>query len=128
MPIETTIDTEAGVIVRTVTGVFTVEEFFAEVDKDPDRPGFRQNLHLLWDFSAADVSTLDADRLKEMADGSQKRMPGRGSKSKSAILVSADLNYGIARMYDVYAESLPIQRSVFRDRDEAWAWLTGADD
>ena len=28
------------------------------------------------------------------------------------------------RMYEAYCDQLPVQREVFRDLDEAWAWLT----
>ncbi len=43
--------------------------------------------------------------------------------SRSAWLVSADVQFGLARMLSVYAEEKGITIQVFRDLDRARAWL-----
>lgn len=48
---------------------------------------------------------------------------------RCAVLASSDVHFGLGRMGAVYSEAKGVVTSVFRDHDEALAWLrndTGA--
>jgi hypothetical protein len=46
--------------------------------------------------------------------------------SHLAVVVDKDVHYGIGRMVEVYCESCGINLRIFRDLDEAKAWLDQA--
>ena len=83
---------------------------------------------LLWDMSQADVSHVTPDILRNFAKKSAilgvNRQGGR-----TAVVAPKDLQYGLARMSEVFleAESAPFSFRVFRTRDEALQWLRAAD-
>ena len=43
-----------------------------------------------------------------------------------AIVTDSDFAYGMARMYQILADPLPVRIGVFRTLDEATAWLSSA--
>jgi hypothetical protein len=79
---------------------------------------------VLWDGHEADLSPIHGLHIDRMASWSlplaEKRRGGR-----SAIVVEGDLNFGVARMMQSYAESreFPFEVRCFRDREEALKWL-----
>ena len=48
----------------------------------------------------------------------------QGRLGALAIVTDSDLAFGMARMYQILAEPLPVQIGVFRTLDEATAWLS----
>ena len=66
----------------------------------------------------------EARHLSEAARLGKERVGG-----KPAVVVRSDLQFGLARMSEAFAAShpLPYALRVFRDRNEALAWLTGPD-
>lgn len=51
-------------------------------------------------------------------DHKEVRKPG-----KSALVLPADVDFGLGRMYEMQAQDLPIKTSVFRTMEEALHWL-----
>lgn len=73
----------------------------------------------LWDMSCGyNVSTEELQQIA--ATGRAVEMP---DKSKVAILAPDDLSFGITRIYSVFRKDPRSEHQVFRDRDEAIAWL-----
>lgn len=83
---------------------------------------------LLWDMSQAEVSHVTPERLqkfiKKSAELEVHRQGGR-----TAIVASEDLQFGLARMSEIFAEieSVPYSFNAFRSREEALQWLKSAD-
>ena len=79
---------------------------------------------ILWDLTAADLSTITNDDIQEIARRagafSSKRKGGR-----SAFVCGHDLAYGLSRAFEAYTmiDELPFQVQVFRDLDDAREWL-----
>lgn len=46
-----------------------------------------------------------------------------GAGSRTAVVVSSDVAFGMARMYQIRRSSAPDEVGVFRDVREAWRWL-----
>ena len=79
---------------------------------------------VLWDEREADLSPihgLDIDRLASWSLPLVEKCRG----GRSAIVVEGDLNFGVARMMQSYAEAreFPFEVRCFRDREKALEWL-----
>ena len=75
-----------------------------------------KNIHLLWDAreSPAEASSEKIKNLLHL---------GPALSGRIAILVSSQLQYGLARMTVAYGEQLGLSVRVLRDLDEASTWL-----
>lgn len=123
MPISIVVDAASGVAIGTGTGVLDVEDCRAAVMalwKNSDWAG----LALVWDFRTAqlDVSAPDAFELAQFVNGRQPSPP----PVRSAIVVSRDVDYGMARMFGTYRERSTTDVRVYRDFDAAIAWTRAA--
>jgi len=119
---------ESGVIKKNVIEPDSIVEFLLEGDADVDEIlGVIQNQYLcistgvLWNFVAGSNLTLSADDMQRIAQMVKKHSRHR----KTAYLGATDVEFGLLRMYEVYAEMLAVQpiMKVFRSRDEAVEWL-----
>jgi hypothetical protein len=70
-------------------------------------------------FTVADLRKLAADI---------KHRPELRARSKSAVIASSNLVYGLLRMYEVFSEGDPVEMRVFRKPEEAMAWLLGQEE
>jgi hypothetical protein len=77
-------------------------------------PTYRQ----LADMSDVTLNLVSADNVQETARD-QYFAPG----TRRALVVSDDTTFGLCRMYATYAESFGQVLNVFREREEAEAWL-----
>ena len=88
---------------------------YQRLGADPDfRPSFRQLCDL------RDVSRIAAhtETLRDLANNSIFAPDAR-----RAVVVSGDLDYGLARMFQTFCELAGSQVEVFRDEPSAQAWL-----
>jgi hypothetical protein len=95
--------------------VEAVKEFYEEkLTKD-----------VLWDLregtwkNISDVHIRSIIAFIEKCEKVEVRKGGR-----TAAVVPADIDYGIARTFQSYCEALPFEVGVFRSMDEAIRWLT----
>jgi len=91
-------------------------EVFRHVD-------FRPGMALVWDFRKMRRTwTVDEIRLLTgyLVAHVEERGPG-----KAAVLVSRDVDYGMARVAQAFTGDIPRPLEVFRDPDAAEAWLAG---
>jgi hypothetical protein len=112
------IDTKRKLVMSTASGVFTLADAFArqeKISKDAEvNPSFSQ----LLDFS--DVTKLDIEPEDERRLAQTKVFL---SQSRRAFIVSNDLAFGLARMYQVlrsWEGETGIR--VFRNLDDALDW------
>lgn len=120
MELETHIDAEAGIRCHRITGPLdvgaiadAVRELRARADYDPSMPA-------LWDLREAEVR-VTAEEVRGLADV----VAGLGRPPvRTALVVSRQAAYGLARMYDQLVESRAArQGGVFYSLEEAAAWL-----
>lgn len=76
---------------------------------------------VLWNFINGSNKNLSAEDMIRIA----KMVRKHAIHKKTAYVGSADLEFGILRMYEVHAEmqAVPPIKKVFRDRDEALQWI-----
>jgi hypothetical protein len=116
-----TIDLESldGINIGIAHGKLTLDEIkesAAAMKGLVDGPDVRS----LWDLRDASFD-LDVAQVNDLAD--TMKLMFAGSTNQTAFLVSEDLEFGLIRMYEVLRGTKDVRISVFRDRDDAIAWL-----
>jgi hypothetical protein len=117
------IDKERRLITSTASGVITLPEIWAhqeKLDKDPDfDPSFAQ----LLDVTQVTKLKLSSEDVRRVAESNTL-----STNPRLAIVATSSLVYGMARMFQIFREMKGEEKTrVFRDRDEALAWVLGND-
>ena len=121
MGIETKIDESAGVRMHTVSGAMTFEELSAMLEALYADPQFEAQHNVLWDVRGAALTNFSSTEVRHISDLVQGQWRG----AKAALVVGSDADYGMARMYEMHlASGAPGKVRVFRDLEEAHAWVT----
>lgn len=123
MPIEHKVDAETGILhVRRWGHISTHDEERACRDRSRD-PLFINGISVLVDCTKVDPAD-STETVRYIADCVIKN----ASTLKCgpvAIIVSSDVEYGMARMYMAFTELAHPNTEIFRDRDSALAWIMG---
>ncbi len=119
--IQKTIDKENQITIFTVSGEFFFDQI-VDVVKQFYLSEF--TLNIIFDLNKADMSALTAGQMEEIVKGAKEYAHLREG-GKTALIMSRDLNYGIARMFETYCEikGHPIAYNVFKNIDEAMTWI-----
>lgn len=123
MPIMSAVDEVTGIFIHKVVGTLTHDDvltaqraFYLDDQIDHRRP-------VLWDAREIEVASLVTfNEMARMAKGANEfaeRMAG----GRTAILTATAASFGMGRMYETLASSLPREISVFREYEEAIGWL-----
>lgn len=121
MALMTTRDLENDLTTHVITGPVSEEEMYRALEGDGDG---QPTALVLWNMSHADVAHITPGILrrfiKRAAELGANRPGGR-----TAIIAPDDLQYGLARMSEAFAEmeSAPYSLRAFRDQEEAFQWL-----
>ena len=121
MPIEIETDNDSQLTRFKVTGEATFEEGLSAnrtfYEGSPTK-------NVLWDFSGASLDKITSDQFRQIVD-SVKHLTGKRRNGKTAFLVSRDLEFGIARMLQVFTEinEPPFNVQVFKSMDEVTRWF-----
>ena len=114
-------DSSMNLMTQTLHGLCSIHNL-AEVFDVMEKYGLKPGLKILADITDADLIDTNYDsvlflenRLDEFLD---KYLPIR-----KAIIVESELEFGIARMYEMLAEKDGFDVQVFRDKSEAMNWL-----
>lgn len=83
----------------------------------------RYSWRVLFDAREGDLSDIDSDSIQRAASALALARP-ESPPGRVAYLVSRDVDFGVSRMVEVLADTLPIESRTFRDYDEAWSWLS----
>ena len=118
MPISLAWDAERRLWRLTAADSFTLGEV-VEMIEQTDWKGARL---YLWDFRTLSRGPASSDELRQAAElvGRRRALwPG----SRSAIVVARDVDFGLARMFQVFAEGMGVDYQVFREVETALEWL-----
>ena len=80
--------------------------------------------YILCDFTEADISEIDTEELRKIAEEAKKYSEARHN-GKTALVVGDDLGFGFGRVFKSFAEieNIAIEYMIFRNRTEARKWL-----
>ena len=101
----------------SMAGTCAVEEVLNTIKSD--YPGISQGI--LWNLTAGSNTTLSPTDMRRIA----QIVKQHAIHKKTAYLCSGDLEFGLFRMYESYAEieKAPTHRKVFKNREDAIEWL-----
>jgi hypothetical protein len=122
MGIDIQLNQNTGVWTYKVTGDVEVVDFegaMKTLEKVPDITDYTRTLWDLREITSPSPSSGEVRRSVDLAEGYRARR-GHG---KSAVVVGREVDFGLVRMYQAYAEQKDVEIAVFRDYSEALAWL-----
>lgn len=119
--ISATYDTEKDLTIVIAEGLITADDL---LDWGNNYYQGRVTSLILWDVTNADLSTLQADQLREIAENMRQISEVRRD-GKTAFVYDKPLEYGIGRMFQAYSEMehIPFEVQSFQSFDEARKWL-----
>jgi hypothetical protein len=114
---------EKDLTIFIITGELEYEEIIDMVDQTYSS---EITLNILMDLSSADTKSLTSEQIERIGKHSKKYSHLRIG-GKTAYIVSKDIDFGLARMYQIHTELNGHHEAhgVFRNMDEAMAWLNG---
>jgi hypothetical protein len=124
MPIDTVVDPKTGWRIHTVTGELGLDEARNALAAIYDDPQYDPDSHALWDLRDAVLSGFSADQIRSLASYVGERW-GASGRNRAALVVSRDLDFGLARMYEqLLTGRTTSEVRVFRVYSEAIDWLS----
>ncbi|MDY6857561.1 MAG: hypothetical protein SWO11_23230 [Thermodesulfobacteriota bacterium] len=114
-------DKNMNLINQKLHGLCSIHNL-AEVFDDMEKYELKPGLKILADITDADLKDTNYDSVsfleKKLDEFLDKYLPIR-----KAIIVESDLEFGIARMYEMLAEKDGFDVRVFYNKSEAMDWL-----
>jgi hypothetical protein len=113
------IDKERRLVLSSGAGQLTKEDILGHMDRLSKDPDFQPEFCQLADFRQIDNVAFGPEEVRQFAERNIYA-PG----ARRAILVKDDLQFGLARMFEIYRE-LNGENGirVFRELDEAMDWI-----
>ena len=123
MEISTEINKKKNIRCHIVRGVIDVRELTEYLKEMYTSSDFYSGMNVLWDLQEADFSSISNEDVRSLMEYVGKQW-GKGGKSKAALVVSHDLDYGLSRMYQSMMEGATSSKiDIFRDINEAKEWI-----
>ena len=88
---------------------------------------FKSGMDILWDFRQVKTENMRADQIREIVSFIKNNQEKRGANYRVALVVSRDIDFGLARMYEAYTQELPFQLQIFKQLSAAEDWLNTAE-
>jgi len=123
MPISIDLDSSNGIAIGTGQGLLSLDEVKRGVTTLWQRM-LGPPYVILWDLREARADFL-ASEVRELAHFVTQNAPV--GETRTAFVVSGDLEFGLARMFEVFRESEGVYTFVSRDREAAIDWLLRGD-
>ena len=116
MTVSIKIDPESGTAIASCSGILQLNDAKKSATALWKTPG-RSGRSVVWDFRKAqfDMSTSDIEKIANFILTHQPETP----PSKVAFVAPGDLEFGLARVFDVYREDSRTTFRVFREYEKA---------
>ena len=123
MPITFDIKPDKSLVVAVHDGVVPDEEFVSAYKLLLENDRFDDSYNLLVDLRRADSSARGTDALKGFAEFMRNQYANVGTRPKIAVVAPENISFGLARMYEAFSDSVPMDFMVFRELSGALNWL-----
>ena len=123
MPITYNRKPEHNLIIFTHKGEVSDNEFLEFYRRFFQDNTFDSSLKVLTDLREADSRPRSTSTLRQFAGFIGEHFDDSKIPPKVAVVAPKSLSFGLARMYQSYAASVPWEFVVFRALDAAFAWL-----
>lgn len=118
MPATYKIDTSGRVVLSSAHGVLTDADVLAHREALGADPDFEPSFSQLYDFRAVSEFKITPDVVRALA-----RSSIFDAGSREALVMTSDLGYGFARMFQTVSTGPQRTVNIFRDIAEARRWL-----
>jgi hypothetical protein len=122
MPITSKMFPHEKLTVFTGEGEISYSETWETMSRDYRSIHPSTTRNVLWDLRNASVASITASQVTELANLSDSYSKQRGG-GKTAVVVSQDINFGIAKEFEGQSMSLSRELVVFREIDKAYKWI-----
>ena len=126
MPASIEHDRKTGIWRITIHGEISVADIVAVSSNLYGSDEYVVGAPRLWDARGVSgpvsIQGTDLQEIVNLPESGHLRSAG-----KVAVVVSRELDYGMTRMYQAFAEELPSSTRIFRDMAEAERWLLEED-
>lgn len=117
------IDQERAVAVIRITGKPALDDIQNGIEKLLANPNHIDGMDEIWDFRDADMTAFKGHSLTSLSLFVGRNLDRLAKRT--ALVISRDVDYGIGRMWQTFAEQkAPQERHLFRNIDEAYNWLS----
>jgi hypothetical protein len=123
MPITCDLMPDAGLAIFIHVGVVPDDEFLSSYRGFLEDPNFDNSFNLLVDLRRTCSSSRSTRALRALAEFIRGVYTDNTTRPKVAVVAPKDLSFGLARMYEVFSDSVLWDFAVFRAPDTALAWL-----
>lgn len=123
MAISTDWDPQSRIWTLTTGDTFDLDQISDLVD----RMDWKGSKSYLWDLRALAKGPDSTPEVHQSVD-LVRRTNALWAGSRAAIVVARDVDFGIARMFGVYAEEIDVDYRLFRDMRSALEWLRPSPD
>jgi hypothetical protein len=117
-----TIDLERSLVRSRGWGILTDRELLAHARALTVDPHFASNFHQLADLREVTDVEITSATIKEMV-----RLNPFWAGARRALVITNDVLFGMARMYQILKDESPDELQIFRNMDDALQWLGLAD-
>ena len=124
MKIKTEINQKKNVRVHIVTGKFDVDVLFNSLkDMYSDLP-LQADMNVLWDLRNVEGISKTATSQLDKVSALVSKKWGNAGKSKAALVISRQVDYGFVRIYEQRLENQTTSKvRVFKDIKKAAQWI-----
>ena len=124
MKIRTEINQKKNVRVHIVSGQFDIDALFESLSEMYASLPMNADMNVLWDLRAAEgIGSLATNQLDKLIGLVGKKWGMKG-KNKAALVVSRQVDFGLARIYEPRLEMhSPSVIRVFKDIKKAVHWI-----
>jgi len=123
MEISTEIDKKKNIRWHVVRGVIDVRELGEYLKGIYATSDSYSEMSVFWDLQEADFSSVTSEDVRSFMAYAGK-IWGKEGKSRAALVVSRDLDFGMTRMYQIMMEGKTSSAiEVFKDKNKAKEWI-----
>ena len=123
MPVSIHVEADSGVAIGTCSGILGLADAKDGASKLWENPAWN-GLAVVWDFRHGQLDTSSPEIVtlaKFIIERQRSPAPAR-----VAFVVARDVDYGQARIFEVFREQPSTELHVFRDFDDALDWARAA--
>jgi len=128
MPIVSQIRSDLHLIISIHIGMVPDEEFLQFYNELYSGGQTDLSYDRLVDLRRTDSSVRSSDALRALAHILEQQYAGTNLNPKTAVIAPQALSFGLGRMYESFASSVPGEFVIFRAVDAALAWLGAPSD
>jgi hypothetical protein len=126
MPVETIIDRKNRLVIHKANVSISIEDIISAFHVRLTAPDFIPGMNVLWDFRDVHGYSLQREDILHIVSYLKNKVK-INVPYKAGLLVSGDFEFGMARMFEMLAETTDMSISVFKNLTEARAWLLSED-